>query len=97
MRIVKDNWKRRAAHWHSSAKLHWVCVEAGKKPHCVYFRVFDGKMAVPENEAAMQQHKKLIMSDMRQLNYFINKPFANGCCMLVYSRLKMYETYLRLN
>ena len=29
---------------------------------------------------------------MRKLNHFINKPFANGFCVLEYSKLKMYET-----
>ena len=31
---------------------------------------------------------------MRKLNYFLNKPFANGFCVLEYSKLKRYETYL---
>ena len=31
---------------------------------------------------------------MRKLNHFINKPFANGFCVLEYSKLKMYQSYL---
>ena len=34
--------------------------------------------------------------EMRKLNHFINKPFANGFCVLEYSKLKMYGTYLLL-
>ena len=31
---------------------------------------------------------------MRKLNHLINKPFANGFCVLEYSKLKMYEMYI---
>ena len=34
--------------------------------------------------------------EIRKLNHFINKPFANGFCVLEYSKLKMYVTYLHL-
>ena len=69
-----------------------------EKPHCVDFRVFDGQLAPPEEqvEAAVaeeqQQQDALVGIEMRKLNHFINKPFANGFCMLEYSKLKMYET-----
>ena len=67
-----------------------------KKPHCVDFCVFDGQVAPPEEqvEAAIaeeqQQQKALVGIKMRKLNHFINKPFANGFCVLEYSKLKMY-------
>ena len=73
-----------------------------EKPHCVEFRVFDGLVAQPEEhvEAAVaeeqQQQEALVGIEMRKLNHFINKPFANGFCVLEYSKLKMYETYLYL-
>ena len=67
-----------------------------EKPHCVDFRVFDGQVAPPEElvEAAaaeeQQQEEALVGIEMRKLNHFINKPFANGFCVLEYSKLKMY-------
>ena len=67
-----------------------------EKPHCVDFRVFDGQVAPPEEqvEAAVaeeqQQQEALVGIEMRKLNHFINKPFANGFCVLEYSKLKMY-------
>ena len=73
-----------------------------EKPHSVDFRVFDGHVAQPEEhvEAAVaeeqQQQEALVGIEMRKLNHFINKPFANGFCVLEYSKLKMYETYLYL-
>ena len=73
-----------------------------EKPHCVDFRVFDGHVAQPKEhvEAAVaeeqQQQEALVGIEMRKLNHFINKPFANGFCVLEYSKLKMYETYLYL-
>ena len=73
-----------------------------EKPHCVDFRVFDGQLAPQEEqvEAAVaeeQQHQKAIVGiEMRKLNHFINKPFANGFCVLKYSKLKMYYTCLLL-
>ena len=71
-----------------------------EKPHCIDFRVFDGRLAPPEEqvEAAVyeeqQQQKALVEIEMRKLNHFINKPFANGFCVLEYSKLKMYYTCL---
>ena len=62
------------------------------------FRVFDGQVAPPEEqvEAAaaeeQQQQEALVGIEMRTLNHFINKPFANGFCVLEYSKLKMFET-----
>ena len=73
-----------------------------EKPHCVDFRVFDGQLAPQEKqvEAAVaeeQQHQKaLVEIEMRKLNHFINKPFANAFCVLEYSKLKMYYTCLLL-
>ena len=72
-----------------------------EKPHCVDFRVFDGELAPPEEqvevaiaEEQQQQQKALVGIEMRKLNHFINKPFANGFCVLEYSKLKMYYTFL---
>ena len=68
-----------------------------EKPHCVDFRVFDGHVAPPDEqvEAAaaeeQQQQQALVGIEMRKLNHFINKPFANGLCVLEYSKLKMYK------
>ena len=73
-----------------------------EKPHCVDIRVFDGQLAPQEEqvEAAVadeQQHQKaLVRIEMRKLNHFINKPFANGFCVLEYSKLKRYYTCLHL-
>ena len=73
-----------------------------EKPHWVDFRVFDGQVAPPEEqvEAAVaneqQQQEELVRIEMRKLNHFINKPFANGFCVLEYSKLKMYETCIPL-
>ena len=73
-----------------------------EKPHCVDFRVFDGQLAPPEEqvEAAVaeeqQQKEALVGIQNRKLNHFINKPFANGFCVLEYSKLKMYETCIPL-
>ena len=59
-----------------------------EKPHCVDFRVFDGQLAPQEKqvEAALaeeQQHKTALVGiEMRKLNHFIYKPFANVFCAL---------------
>ena len=64
-----------------------------EKPYCVNFSVFDGQLASPEKqvEAAVaegqQQQKAFVRIKMRKLNHFI-KPFANGFCVLEYSKLK---------
>ena len=69
-------------------------------PHCVDFRVFDGQVAQPNEEvkaaAAKKQQRQevLVEIEMRKLNHFINEPFAHGFCVLEYSKLKMYVTYL---
>ena len=74
-----------------------------EKPHCVDFRVFDGRVAQPKEqvEAAaienQQQQEALVGIEMRKLNHFINKPFANGFCVLEFSKLKMYENCLLLS
>ena len=74
-----------------------------EKPHCVDFRVFDGQVAPPEEqveaaaaEEQQQQQKALVWIEMRKLNHFNNKPFANGFCVLEYSKLKMYVTCIFL-
>ena len=73
-----------------------------EKPHCVDFRVFDGQVAPPEEQvepaSAEDQpvHIALVGIEMRKLNYCITKPFANGFCVLEYSKLKMYVTYILL-
>ena len=73
-----------------------------EKPHCVDFRVFDGQVAQPEEQIEavaaeeQQQEEALVGIEMRKLNHFINKPFANGFCVLEYSKLNMYVTYLPL-
>ena len=76
----------------------WMARRLAEKPHCVDFRVFDGKVAPPEEhlEATaaeeQQQQEPLVGIEMRKLNHFIKKPFAYGFCVLEYSKLKMYET-----
>ena len=73
-----------------------------EKPRCVDFRVFDGKVAQQEEQVEataaeeQQQQEALVGIEMRKLNHFIKKPFANGFCVLEYSKQKMYETYLCL-
>ena len=73
-----------------------------EKPHCVDIRVFAGQVAPPEKqvEAAaaeeQQQQEALVEIEMRKLNHFIIKPFANGFCVLECSNLKMHVTYLPL-
>ena len=63
---------------------------------------FDGQVAQPEEQIEVavaeeqQQREALVTIDMRKLNHFINKPFANGFCVLEYSKLKMYVTNLLL-
>ena len=68
--------------------------QLAEKPHCVDFRVFDGQVAPTEKQAEgataeEQQEEALVGIEMRKLNHFINKPFANGFCVLEYSKLKM--------
>ena len=73
-----------------------------EKPHCVDFRVFDSQLAPPKEQVEFavaekqQQQKSLVGIKRRKLNHFINKPFANGFCVLEYSKLKMYYTCLLL-
>ena len=72
-----------------------------EKPHCVDFRVFDGQVAPGEEQIEAlvleeQQQEALVGIVMRKLNHFIKKPFANGFCILEYSKLKMYKTCLPL-
>ena len=71
-----------------------------EKPYCIDFRVFDRNVAPPDEQvqaaAGEEQHQQeaLVGVEMRKLNHFINKPFANGFCVLEYSKLKMYEMYI---
>ena len=71
----------------------------GEKPHCVNFCVFDGQVVQPEEQVEsaagekQQQQEALVGIEMRKLNHFINKPFANGFCVVKYSKLKMYVTF----
>ena len=73
-----------------------------EKLPCMDFRVFDGQVAPPEEqvEAAVAEEQQLqealVEIEMRKLNHFINKWFANGFCVLEYSKLKMFVTYLPL-
>ena len=70
-----------------------------ESPHCVDFRLFDGQVAQPEEQVEVaakeeqQQQEALVRIEMRQLNHFINKAFANGFCVLEYNKLKMFVTY----
>ena len=65
-----------------------------EKPHCVNICVFDGQVTPPKEQVntavANEQHrqKALVGIEMRMLNHFFNKPFANGFCVLEYSKLK---------
>ena len=76
--------------------------KSAEKSHCVDFCVSDGQVAQPDKqvEAAVaneqQQQKALVGIEMRQLNHVNNKPFASGFCVLKYSKLNMYGTYLFL-
>ena len=54
------------------------------------------KQVIAAAAKLQQQHESLVGIIMRKLNHFINKPFANGFCVLKYSNLKMYETDLYL-
>ena len=71
-----------------------------EKPQCLDFRVFDGQVAPHEEqvEAAaaeeQQLQEALVGIEMQKLNHFINKPFANGFCVLEYSKLKLYVIYI---
>ena len=61
-----------------------------KMPHCVDFHVFDGQVGPPKKQvetAAAEEQEALVGIEMRKLNHFINKPFANGFCVLEYSKL----------
>ena len=66
-----------------------------EKPNCVDFCVFDGQQAPPEEQVEVavedeqRQQKALMGIEMRKLNHFINKLFANGFCVLEYSMLKI--------
>ena len=59
-----------------------------EKPHCVDFRVFDRQVAQLEEQveiavaAEQQQQGALVGIEVRKLNQIINKPFANGFCVL---------------
>lgn len=73
-----------------------------EKPHCVDFRVIIGQMSQTEEqeEASIaekqQQDKTIVEIEMRKLNHFISKLFANGFYLQEYSKLKLDETCLTL-
>ena len=73
-----------------------------EESNCVDFRLFDGQLAHPTEQLEtaaskeQQQQEALLKIDMRKLIHFINKPFANGFCVLDYITLQMYETCLPL-
>ena len=62
-----------------------------EKPHCVDFRVFDCNVKQYPTEIG-EHDQALVGIEMHNLNHFINKPFANGFCVLEWSKLKMYAT-----
>ena len=70
-------------------------LKLAKKLDCLDFRVFGSQVAPPEEqvEAAaagkQQLTEALVGIEMQKFNYFIDKPFANGFCVLDYSKLKM--------
>ena len=70
------------------------------KSRSVDFRVFYGQVAPPEEQVQaavaeeQQQQEALVGIEMRKLNHFINKPFEKSFCVLEYSKLKMYQSYL---
>ena len=59
--------------------------------------MFDGHVATPDKQVedavaeGKRQQEALVGIEMRKLNHFINKPFANGFCVLENSKLKMYK------
>ena len=67
-----------------------------EKPHCVDFHLFDGNLIQQPNEMDIKP-ESLIGIKMRKVNYFINKEFANGLCILDWSKLKMYASLLQLS
>ena len=75
-------------------------LKLAERPYCLDVRVFDGRVALPDKEIEVaaaeeqQQQEALVGIDMRKLNHLITKPFANGFCVLKYSKLKMYELYI---
>ena len=68
-----------------------------EKPHCVDFQVFDTN--IHQRSEIETQQEALVGIEMRKLNHFINKPFANGFCVLEWSKLKMYAIifYIYIN
>ena len=65
-----------------------------EKPNCEDLSVFDGQVAQPEEQIEVadaeeqQQQEALVGIEMCKLNHFINKLFANGICVLEYSKIK---------
>ena len=78
-------------------------LKLAEKPHCVDFRVFDGHVAPSDEQVEdvaaeeQRQQEALVGIEMRKLNHFINKPFANGFCVLDYSMHKMYVIVIKYN
>lgn len=73
-----------------------------EKPLCVDFRVFYGQVAPPEEQVEtaiaeeQQQLETLVGSEMRKVNRFIDKPFANGLYVLEDSKQNNSLTLLLL-
>ena len=97
-----DNQNPVAEHRHTSSHWYGKGAKVAKEPHCLDFRVFKNQVTPPEKqvEAAVteeQQRQEWIVGiEMRKLNHFINKSFANGFCVLKYRKINMYVTYLPL-
>ena len=76
----------------------WTRRRGFSKTRSVNFRVLNGQVVPPEKKveaaaAKKQQRKKALVGiEIRKLNHFSNKPFANGFCALEYSKLKMGKT-----
>ena len=74
-----------------------------EKPHYVEFWVFNGHVALPKEQVEagaaeeQRQQKPLMRVEIQKLNHFINKPFANGFCVLEYFKLKVYIIVIKYN
>ena len=65
--------------------------------------MFDGHVALPEEQveaaaAEEQRHQEALVGiEVIKRNHFIIKPFANGFCVVEYSKLKMYVIVIKYN
>ena len=64
-----------------------------EEPHCVDFLMLDGRVALQKAATVKtkQKQKTLLGIKMDKLNHLISKPFANGFCVLKYSKFKTYK------